>query len=282
MKSTRAEPGVLPALDIGAARAPGSRDFGRVLQTWHDGEGRVVAHGGHDRGSWGMDWPGLGLFTFGPDGPVPVLPVVAGLDDRLRDSFTRGVIPVVLLSRGFEALHASAVNGPNGVVAICAASGTGKSTLALALAAEGLSHWADDTVVYHLAAGDVLSLQLPCVPRIADTPRDPAGKASASPAGCVRPVTRIYHLVRDECGDPRRPVFTPIHAEARFERLLAHAHPFDMGPEARRRAFITSLLDVSRTVDSWECRFAPALEELPSLARAVRIHIEQADACAAS
>jgi hypothetical protein len=274
MTRMHAEAGVLPLLDIGPPRAPVAL-LGEPSQMWYDGLGRLVARGGRHDGSWWMEWPGLGTFTFAEDGPVIVHPVAPGLDDRLRDSFSRGVLPVALLGRGFEALHASAVEGPDGVVALCATSGTGKSTLALALAGEGLAHWADDTVVYHLPDHHAVSVRLPCVPRIDDVPRARAGDAGvAAAAGDRRPLVRVYHLVRDGQLDPREPVFSRVPHAKRFERVLAHAHPFEMGSEARRRAFISTLLEVARGIDQWECRFAPSLEALPALARAFGRHIE--------
>ena len=60
----------------------------------------------------------------------------------------------------------------------------------------------------------------------------------------------------------------------RFDLLLTHAHPFDMGPPARRRAFITNVMTVARVVDVWECHFAPDVESLPSLAGAIKRHAD--------
>jgi hypothetical protein len=57
------------------------------------------------------------------------------------------VLPNVGIAHGYEALHASAVSTDRGVVAIVAASGTGKSTLALELIRRGWPLFADDTVV---------------------------------------------------------------------------------------------------------------------------------------
>ncbi len=47
------------------------------------------------------------------------------------------VLPNVALMRGYEALHASAVDSPDGVVAIAGPSGMGKTTLALELLRRG-------------------------------------------------------------------------------------------------------------------------------------------------
>jgi len=274
MSTPRADAGVLPALDIGAARAFAGGRPRLVVQSWHDGDGRLVATGGRDHGSWWMDWPALGTYVFGEEGGVTAYPAAAGLEDRLRDSFLRGVVPVVLLSRGFEAFHASAVADADGVVMFCATSGTGKSTLAFAVAGERLVQWADDTVVYHLPGSHPVAIRLPFSARVDDSVLGSLKTAgAAAPAVETRPLRRIYHLVRDAERDPHEPLFSPLPPLARFERLLAHAHPFDMGPEARRRAFIAALMTVAQTVSTWECRFAPSLEALPALAHAVRTHI---------
>jgi hypothetical protein len=56
------------------------------------------------------------------------------------------VIPAISVMRGHEALHAAAVDSPEGVVAIMAPSGAGKSTLALELLRRGWRLFADDVL----------------------------------------------------------------------------------------------------------------------------------------
>ncbi len=60
------------------------------------------------------------------------------------------VLPNVAIMRGYEALHASAVDSPEGVVAVAGPSGMGKTTLALELLGRGWPLFADDV----LALGD--------------------------------------------------------------------------------------------------------------------------------
>src|SRR5690606_19643714 len=79
-------------------------------------------------------------------------------------------------------------------------------------------------------------------------------------------IHRIYHLVRDPLVDPLAPTFDPVGVERRFELLLAHAHPFEMGGADRQRRFIESLMTLARDVDVWTCRFGPRLDALPSFA----------------
>jgi hypothetical protein len=237
----------LPALDIGS---PGpDRPSSAVQQQWLDHEGRLIATGGRLGDAWWMHWRGLATFWFGDAGPVRAEPVRPELDDDLRDIFFRGVVPVVLLARGFEALHASAVVEPAGVIAL---SGTGKSTIALAIASAGARHFADDTVVYQVTGERPFASGLPFPVRVEGAARqavdfvDADSSSSMSAAGSA-PIHRVYHLVRDLSLDPADPIFAPVPPERRFELLLAHAHPFEMGGDDRRRSFMEHLLTLARS-----------------------------------
>jgi hypothetical protein len=57
------------------------------------------------------------------------------------------VLPDIAIIRGYEALHASAVQSPLGVVALAAPSGIGKTTLALELVRRGWPLVTDDVLV---------------------------------------------------------------------------------------------------------------------------------------
>jgi hypothetical protein len=267
----------VPSLEIERSRAGSDVRPGRVLQQWHDNDGRLIAIGGWDEGAWWMQWPGLATFWFGDAGDVRVETVAAGNHSDVRDVFARGVVPVVLLARGFEALHASAVQDEAGVIGLCGRSGTGKSTVAFALASEGLQHFADDTLVYRVGDGSPVASRVPFPVRIdlsaRDASRRPKVLSFARLEGVTSaPVRVIYQLRRDPDLDPRLPRFSEVPAARRFEALLAHAHPFEMGSAERRAAFLTNLLLLARTVNLYECAFAPALEELPTLAAAIRTH----------
>ena len=67
------------------------------------------------------------------------------------------VIPSISVMRGYEALHAAAVELPEGVVAIMAPSGAGKSTLAAELMRRGRPLFADDVLVLDGQAGSVIA-----------------------------------------------------------------------------------------------------------------------------
>jgi hypothetical protein len=243
-----------------------------VRQTWRDNHGRLVATGGHDGQSWWMDWPDLATFRFGGEGPVEATPTTDHRDIEVRDIFVRGVVPVVMLARGCEALHASAVAfDDEGVVALCAVSGTGKSSLALAMTVSGARHFADDTVVYQVVNDRPFALSLPFPVRVDSSALEAVGpgRRVAPPAAAssrLSPLKRVYQLSRDQSRDPFAPQFTAVPCHRRFETLLKHSHPFEMGSDARQRAFHEHLLAIAQHTDVWDCRFAPALKALPSLA----------------
>jgi hypothetical protein len=81
------------------------------------------------------------------------LPNDTGLD-WLRVLMSK-VIPSISVMLGHEALHAAALDSPDGVVAIMAPSGAGKSTLALELLRRGWPLFADDVLTLDRCEGRV-------------------------------------------------------------------------------------------------------------------------------
>ncbi len=82
-------------------------------------------------------------------------PVSEGLD--WQRTLISKVIPAISVMRGYEALHAAAVESPQGVVAVMAPSGAGKSTLAAELMSRGWPLFADDVLVLADTNGSVLA-----------------------------------------------------------------------------------------------------------------------------
>jgi len=112
--------------------------------------------------------------------------------------------------------------------------------------------------------------------RVDEEAREALGRRTAvrfADPGARQPLYRVYFLARDTTMDPERPELTPIQGGSRFERLLAHAHPFELATDARRRVMIERLLRIAAMVPLYELRFAPSLEHLPLLAHSVGAHL---------
>jgi hypothetical protein len=94
------------------------------------------------------------LFAYGGRARFLLDPGAAGLSIAVEEESDPGwqrvllsrVLPLVAIARGYEALHAAAVETPVGVVAIAGASGAGKSTLAAELLRRGHRLFGDDVL----------------------------------------------------------------------------------------------------------------------------------------
>lgn len=219
-----------------------------------------------------MHWPQAGTFVFGESGDVVVHPA-SETSAEVDDTFLRGVLPVVFLARGYEAIHASAARVNGRVVAFAAESGTGKSTLAAAVARSGGAPWADDTVVWRLAAEAPVSVAMPH-PRRVDSA---AGRVlagigeppEATEPGTVAPLAAVYLLARHE--SPAYVEFGRVPPQLAFRHVLAHAHAFELA-EGRSRQLLERLLALASKVPVFELKIRSGLEHLPIVASIVQRH----------
>ena len=110
---------------------------------------------------WLVDGVGRSRYlVFDQEGDVFVRAARPGMEPTVRYVFEKAVLPIVMVARGYEAFHASAVRVPSGVIGFLGLSGTGKSTTAEALTRLGLDHYADDTLVYRLVGDRPLAVRL--------------------------------------------------------------------------------------------------------------------------
>jgi hypothetical protein len=127
----------------------GRQGDGRDLSIERDGEGRLLfSYGVHARFLLDRDMARLDC-----------APTLAGMD--WKRILIGKVIPAIAVLRGAEGLHAAALDSPDGVVAIMAPSGTGKSTLAAALIRRGWNLFADDQLTLTRDGGQVSALPGP-------------------------------------------------------------------------------------------------------------------------
>ena len=231
---------------------------------WRDEADAVVAVGQTLGDRHWVHVPGLAAFSFPRDaGGITAVPD-PGADPRVvEDAFRRMVMPLALQAQGREVLHASAVRGDAGVLALCAVSGTGKSTVACALSRRGHSLWADDAVCFEVQRADVNVLPVPFTLRLrpasaaffADEPGDDGVQ---DPQGTER-LACVFVLARSESGGPQ---IERLAAASAFREVLTHGYCFSMQDRARNETMVRNYLELVDRVPVYRITFSEGLDGL--------------------
>jgi hypothetical protein len=250
------------------------------VEVWRDLDGRIAALAERRDGTLRLSIPGVALYELGA-GSAVVRALADDESDRHRviDQFYRTVLPLALQARGYEALHASAVRGPAGVIALCATKESGKSTLAYALGERGYSVWADDAVVFRAGAEGVAALEVPFDLRLRPESAAHFGQSRHVPGTRARrdgrepitlapaPLAALFVLERSR--DPAGPNVAPrsrrLTGGAAFTALLTHAYSFGIDEPERRQRMVEQYLALAARVPVHELRYGTGLEQLPAI-----------------
>lgn len=225
---------------------------------WVDGDSHVLR------------LPEIGIFRFRADSSSVGFPNPGVERSDVEDAYNSIVLPLALQVAGSESLHASAVKMEGGVVAFCAQSGTGKSTLAYALSRRGHQLWADDVVALSVPEGDsaVITHRLPFKAKVrkeaseffGSTPREDEVEGRQA----VERLQVICVLSRsDDANGPHelRPL-RPAHA---LSQLLRHAFRFDLASLEHRKRTLSTYLAVAARVSVVDLSFAADFDRLEEL-----------------
>jgi hypothetical protein len=255
------------SLIISAGVAPKA---GRQVSEWRDECGNVFARAFSADDHYRIDWSGLGTFAFRPGShDVLVWPEPDARHEEISDTFDRLLQPVILQALGKPALHAAAVVGPSGTIAVCGNKGSGKSTLAFAMGQAGYRQLADDALVVQLERDRVSVCPLPFAPRLRPASRLHFGYSEKIPAPPVdvRPadlaLSAMFLLRQDD--QIERPQLTVLPQAQAFSALLAHAHCYDVQDPTHTRRLVESYLAVVSLVPVFALQYRPDLQQLPQL-----------------
>jgi len=239
------------------------------VEVWAGNDG-FEAYGYTAGGHYWAHLPGMASFRFHPKRsavvafPDPEVPA-----QFVEDAYRRNVLPLVVQLRGREVLHASAVSTTDGVIGLCGATGTGKSTLAYGLSQRGCTLWADDAVVLDIGEADATALQVPFRLGLRS---DAATFFRYEPAAPVTngttPRARVHALL----------ILEPLRASAMelvgigrleptaaFVSLLPHAYYFRLSDSARTALMLDRYLRLASTVPTYEVRYRPGLGTLAAV-----------------
>jgi len=270
---------MIPKLSILDSAAPPLPDAtGEGLEVWYDDHGALCAYGVTEGRRCSMHFPGLASFSFDRNSEdVTARAPHTVLRDVLMATYHRAVLPMVLQARDTEVLHASGVRAPHGVMAFCARSGTGKSTLAFGLSRRGYRMWADDAVAFAGSGAHVEALPLPFTVRLRPDAAaylnvDPMGADGTMGDGVTdpepAPLVAVGVLERVD-GLGGMALVERLRPSVAFPAVLAHAYCFSLREPERRRRMVERYLDLTARVPVFEIRVESGLERLPEILDAI-------------
>jgi len=254
------------------------------VEVCHDARGDLLAYCRAGSGTLRVDLPDLASFSYergaGHVRAIPHRPLSPGF---ILDTYHHCVLPLILPALGTEVLHSSAVVGARGVAAFCGVSGTGKSTLAVALARRGYAIWADDAVAVDIAEPEPAAVPLPFAVRLrADSARFLAAAGERGTSATAAPAATETAPLAVLCMLRRTPDATAIVAVERLDAAaacratLAHAYCFSVNDPAQKRRTISNYLTLAGRVPAYEIRFRPGLEHLPAVLDAIEAIVGRA------
>lgn len=245
------------------------------VTAWHETDGRLAAFGGSDEAGHWMAFPSVGVFRFGAgNGAVIVHPEPTADVALVEDTFRRSVVPMALQARGDQVLHASAVVGPNGVVALCAVSETGKSTMAYGLGRRGFPLWADDAVAFTVEPDKVRAAPLPFALRLRPSSAAHFGVGQgAQEIRVPEPAPLDAVCVLEATNRGTLPIIEPLAGADAFPAVLAHAYCFNLDDVDRNRATVQAYLELTNRARIFRVRVARGLERLSGILDAVEAEV---------
>ncbi len=224
-------------------------------ERWVDRLGRLCAWGGGDLDGGRLEVAGTGVFSFSSRSDIVDAQVPPDVSlRRVRRTYARIVLPLILQTRGWQVLHASAVEGPNGVVGLVGRSGAGKTTLAQTWARARGRVFADDALALRSDQGAARALEIP------------GGSGVAPVLATVLPLRALVVL---EPGRSARPAGTlerlqPTNALA---ELLPHALCLDSRDRGLRATLFTAFVSLADTAPTYRLHYRQAPGSAEPLAR---------------
>ena len=117
-------------------------------QHWPSANGQIWLVFGRIGSEYLLRFPGIACFSISANfAEIQCFPEPGARADTIRHLFLDQVLPLIVSSRGYLVLHASAVITPVGGIAFLGATGQGKSTLAASFSKEGCPFLTDDCLV---------------------------------------------------------------------------------------------------------------------------------------
>jgi hypothetical protein len=248
------------------------------VEICHDARGDLLGYCRAENGAFVVDLPDLASFSYRHGARhVRAIPYRPLAPEIILDTYHHCVLPLILPALGIEVLHASAVIGSGGVAAFCGVSGSGKSTIAAALACRGYAIWADDAVAVDTAAPTPMSVRLPFTVRLRPNsvrflgvPEERPFQATASLADAPPMQIAVLCVLRQTPEGTADVAVEALETAATLREALAHAYCFSVQNPVMKRRTVRNYLTLIGRLPAYEISFRPGLERLPVLLDAIQ------------
>ena len=264
-------------LDTLAPPLPSAADPSVTL--WRDRDGNLSALSHHHNEERWLHVLGVASFRLDVEADeVGAVPMGDVSPHQLEDEFQRTVWPAALQLKGWEVLHASAATTRRGVVALCARSETGKSTLAFGLGKRGYPLWADDAVLLSVQKEETFTSPLPFYMRLRpasasyfglsgrelERGRLPCPPERSEHAAETLPLQKIYLL--EQVPEAVRAVsFRASSPAEALPDLLQHAIYFSYNDPLRKRLMMRHYLELVTSIPIVKITFRRGLRYVPEI-----------------
>lgn len=248
------------------------------VQELKDKQGSTAAYTYEADGFLWMHWPGLVTFRFTRENNHVLIIEESSLPDVfLEDLFWRNALPFILQAQGWEALHASAVIVPQGVIAFCATSGTGKSTIAFGFHQRGYHLWCDDALVFRNSPDGILvypvvfnirlledsRMYFNRISRINDESHKLARINETIPVKEPQDLVKVFILENfHEAMTPSVSMVNRCSIADSFRFLLMHAYNFSLFHKRDKKKLISNYLDLVQKIPVFHVKITTGLEDL--------------------
>jgi hypothetical protein len=253
---------------------------GKVVQ--RDPAGSPLAIGSVEDGEYRIRFPRLATFAFRPgEGEMRVSSAPTTPRRIVEDLFRTAALPLMLQAEGYEAIHASAVQMPGGVVAFCGFSRAGKTTVAYGLARRGHGMWADDAVILSMPDADrnvLISPRLPHAVNLRPESRRFFGLEQDADVVVRTAESEQDQLVAVVVLAPAARIaneITLLPLDAAFTAVLPHAYCF-FAEEGREQRTVTAYLDLVARVPVFRLRFPSGFARFDATLDALQTRLRQA------
>jgi hypothetical protein len=255
---------------------------GADVEVWRDVRGIACAFGHSAESCAWFELLGVATFRFdSAEMRVTAYPE-PGVDSKtVHEAYRHAALPIALHYFGAEVLHASAVRTTRGVVAFCAISETGKSTIAAALGARGYQLWADDAVAVEADGVPVRTIRLPFDLRLRSASATYLGATASGLPGNLNPASEYAEsplaafCILDRIEPIREEVRIERIAPARaFAALLPHAFSFSLRDPERKRLTFQRYMRIAAKTPIFHVSFVPGFDRLPAVLDAVERSVD--------